>query len=108
MISLVLALLLAASPDLSPAIGATIVSTHPDGRQAKLMLKADHSYAAVSRKGERSGGTWKLKNGKVCLSQSAPYPGPFPVCKLIPPVNAGQPWKDKAFNGEPVTNRIER
>ncbi len=108
MITVAFALLLAAAPDISPAIGATIVSTHPDGRQAKLMLKANHSYDAVGRKGQRSSGTWKLKNGKVCLSQTAPYAGPFPICKVIPPVDAGQPWKDKAFNGEPVTNRILR
>lgn len=99
---------LLAAPDLSPAIGATIVSTHPDGRQAKLMLKADHSYSAVGRKGQRSGGTWALKDGKLCLSQKTPYPGPFRLCKAIPKVTVGRPWKDKAFNGEPVVNEIVR
>jgi hypothetical protein len=102
-----LALLLAA-PDLSAAIGATIVSTHPDGRQAKLMLRADHSYSAVGRKGQRSGGTWALKDGKLCLSQKTPYPGPFRLCRTIPAVKAGRPWRDKAFNGEPVVNEIVR
>ena len=104
---LLFALLLAA-PDLSPAIGATIVSTHPDGRQAKLMLKADHSYSAVGRKGQRSGGTWALKDGKLCLSQKTPFPGPFRLCKAIPEVKAGGSWRDTAFNGEPVVNRIVR
>jgi hypothetical protein len=104
---LVLALLLAA-PDLSAAIGATIVSTHPDGRQARLMLKADHSYSAVGRKGQRSGGTWALKDGRLCLSQKTPYPGPFRLCKAIPNVKVGESWRDKAFNGEPVVNRIVR
>ncbi|RYF94901.1 MAG: hypothetical protein EON95_03575 [Caulobacteraceae bacterium] len=108
MTSILLALMLAASPDISAAIGATIVSTHPDGRQATLRLKADHSYSAVGRKGQRSGGSWTLKAGKLCLSQKAPYPGPFPVCKPIPAVKAGETWKDTAFNGDKVTNRIVR
>lgn len=103
-----LLILLLAAPDLSAAIGATIVSTHPDGRQAKLMLKADHSYSAVGRKGQRSGGTWALKDGKLCLSQKAPYPGPFRLCKAIPDVKADKTWRDTAFNGEPVVNRIVR
>ena len=105
--ALLLALLLAA-PDLSAVIGATIVSTHPDGRQARLMLKADHSYSAVGRKGQRSGGTCAVRDGKLCLSQTAPYPGPFHLCRAIPAVKVGESWRDKAFNGESVVNRIVR
>ncbi|MBU1803983.1 MAG: hypothetical protein KKC02_02800 [Gammaproteobacteria bacterium] len=93
----------AAASDVSPlkaAFGAAIVSTHPDGRTAKLWLKADGTYAAEGRKGQKSGGVWAVKKGKLCLSQKRPYPGPFSFCKDIPPVKAGAVWSDKAFNGE--------
>ena len=98
--------LAAEASSLKPAFGAAIVSTHPDGRTAKLWLKADGTYSAEGRKGQKSGGVWAVKKGKLCLSQKRPYPGPFSFCKGIPPVKAGAVWSDKAFNGEPVTNRL--
>lgn len=107
MLSLILTLALSAGPDLGVLPGRTIVSTHPDGRQARLTLQAGNRYSAIGRKGQRSGGTWQLKDGRLCLNQTRPYRGPFPVCRAVPNVKPGQPWKDRAFNGEPVINRIE-
>lgn len=95
-----------AATGIEPAIGATLVSTHPDGRQAKLRLAADHSYRAEGRTGARSSGTWKVKGEKLCLSQKRPYPSPFPYCRAFRHAQVGDRWKDKAFNGEPVTNEL--
>ncbi len=91
---------------LDPALGNTIVSTHPDGRKAKLWLKRDGTYSAQGRAGERSGGVWKVKGEKLCLSQRSPVPIPFSYCKLLPAVTVGKPWRDTAVTGEPVTNEI--
>ena len=91
---------------LEAALGATIVSTHPDGRQAKLWLKRDGTYEAQGRAGERSGGVWRLTIDKLCLSQRRPFPIPFSYCKAVPPVSIGKPWREKAFNGDPVTNEV--
>lgn len=94
-------------PSLEPAIGNTIVSTHPDGRKAKLWLNRDGSYDAQGRAGERSGGVWAVKSEKLCLTQRRPWPIPFSYCKPIPPVAVGKPWRDKAVNGDQVTNEVE-
>ena len=94
------------APDLSPAFGNTIVSTHPDGRKAKLYLNADHTYSAESRAGSRSGGTWKTKGAKLCLSQKQPHPGLFSYCKTVPAFTVGRPWSDTAVTGERVTNEV--
>lgn len=94
------------APDLSPAFGNTIVSTHPDGRTAKLFINADHTYRAESRAGSRSGGTWTIKRAKLCLSQKQPHPGLFSYCKAVPPVAIGRPWSDIAVTGERVTNEV--
>lgn len=91
---------------LDAAFGNVIVSTHPDGRQAKLWLKRDGAYDAQGRAGERSGGVWRLKGDKLCLSQRRPFPIPFSYCKAVPPVSVGKPWRDKAFNGDLVTNEV--
>lgn len=109
MSALVFALMLAASsPEaaLEPALGNVIVSTHPDGRQAKLRLNRDHTYLAEGRKGQRSSGVWKMKGQKLCLSQKKPHPGLFSYCKRLPKITAGATWSDTAVTGERVTNRI--
>ena len=100
--------LLAATPasaiteaDLRPAFGATIVSTHPDGRQAKLWLNADRTFTAQGRKGNRERGTWSVRGGKLCLKQ-----GLLSYCKAFPKVSLGQTWRDRAVNGDMVTNAL--
>ncbi len=97
-----------AAARLAPAIGAIIVSTHPDGRKARLWLRRDGTYAAQSRAGDRSGGTWKVKGEKLCLSQRHPFPIPIAYCKPVPAEAIGRPWRDKAVNGDQVTNEIIR
>ncbi|HVY33189.1 MAG TPA: hypothetical protein VG960_02090 [Caulobacteraceae bacterium] len=91
---------------LEAAFGNTIVSTHPDGRKARLWLRRDGGYDAQGRAGERSGGVWTVKGEKLCLTQRRPWPIPFSYCKPIPPVAVGKPWRDKAVNGDPVTNEV--
>jgi len=91
---------------LAPAFGAAIVSTHPDGREAKLWLNRDGTWRAESRRHEPSGGTWKLKGGKLCLTQKTPQPGLFTLCKRFPPITVGAVWRDRAFNGDLVENRV--
>ena len=95
-------------PDLTLTFGSTIVSTHPDGRQAKLWIHSDHTYAALSRAGKSSGGSWKVKGQKLCLSQRRPFPGPFSYCKTIPLLTVGEAWSDTASNGDRVSNFIIR
>ena len=109
----VLILMLAGSPGygadiagLAPAFGNTIVSVHPDGRRARLWLNRDGTYSAQGRKGQRSGGVWRLKGVKVCLSQRRPIALPLHHCKALPHVRVGAAWSDIAVNGERVQNRL--
>ncbi|MBX7247893.1 MAG: hypothetical protein K1X35_02460 [Caulobacteraceae bacterium] len=87
--------------DLAPAFGNTIVSTHPDGRKARLWLNADHTFTAQGRKGNRERGTWAIRGGKLCLKQSL-----LSYCKAFPKVRVGATWRDRAVNGEMVTNAL--
>lgn len=97
----------AAAPSTDPAFKAaftgTIVSTYPDGRQAKLWLSPDGSYKAEGRKHDPSSGHWKIKGDKVCLKQSSPIPAPFSFCTPKP---AAKEWRAKAYTGEPITVRL--
>ena len=91
---------------LEPAFGNTIVSIHPDGRRAKLWLNRDNSYSAQGRRGQKSAGVWRLKGGKLCLTQRKPIPLPFHYCKVLPKVRVGGHWSDIAVTGERVQNRL--
>lgn len=88
---------------LEPAFKGTIISTYPDGRQAKLWLNRDGSYRAEGRRHDPSGGHWKLKGEKICLSQSRPFPAPFRFCTPLP---HGEVWIAKAVTGEIVQARV--
>lgn len=92
--------------DIAPAFGNTIVSTHPDGRKAKLWLDRAGTYRAQGRKGQTSGGVWAVKEGKLCLKQKRPVPIPLSYCAAIRHVRVGAAWADKAANGDRVTNQL--
>src|SRR5688572_22130438 len=70
----------AKTADVSAAFGNTVVSTYPDGRTAKLWIKADGTYTATGRRGKPSSGKWSIKGAKVCLKQQKPTPAPFTYC----------------------------
>jgi len=88
------------------AFGNTIVSTYPDGRTAELWLKADGSYTAQGRRGDRSSGRWAVKGDKLCLKQARPFPAPFSYCTSIPPAGMSKPWRAKAVTGERISVRL--
>ena len=93
---------------LEPAFGNTIVSTHPDGRQARLWLNADHSFQAQGRAGNRSEGVWRVRGGRLCLTQRRPISIPFSYCHAYPRVSLGARWNDTAVNGDHVVNQVVR
>ena len=96
----------AQSSGLEPAFGNTIVSTHPDGRQARLWLSADHRFRAQGRGGNRSSGVWRVRGDQLCLTQRRPLPIPIPYCHRFPRLSVGDRWNDTASNGDAVINQI--
>jgi hypothetical protein len=91
---------------LDAAFGATIVSTYPDGRTARLWLHKDGSYSARGRRGDPSGGRWTQKGDKLCLKQRRPFPVPFSFCTPMVEGGVGTTWSAKAVTGEPVTVKL--
>ncbi|PHY13259.1 hypothetical protein CSW58_06980 [Caulobacter sp. B11] len=87
---------------LAPAFGNTVVSTYPDGRQARLWLNRDGGYRATGRRGKASSGTWSLKGGKVCLKQRKPIAAPITFCAPYRSGGVGTRWTGKAVTGETI------
>jgi hypothetical protein len=94
------------SEALEQAFGSTIVSTYPDGRQAELWLQRDGTYTAEGRRRDRSSGHWQIKDDKLCMKQSSPFPAPFSYCTGIPAGGLNEPWTGKAYTGEPIRIKL--
>ena len=62
----------APSANVAAAFGNTVVTVDPDGRSRKIWLQPDGSWTGKSRRGLDLAGKWRVKDDKVCLSQSKP------------------------------------
>lgn len=85
---------------IAPAFENTIISTYPDGRQAKLWLNPDTTYRGQGRTGSPSSGHWSLRPDKLCFRQSRPVPIPFAWCTARVQGGVGTAWAAKAVTGE--------
>ena len=107
----VMAAALAASPApdvLNPAFNNTIVSVYPDGKRTFLWLHPNGAYDAQRANGQRTGGQWEIKGGKVCMTQKRPFYVPLAFCTAIPPTSGGvgASWMAKGLKGEPVRHTL--
>jgi hypothetical protein len=89
-------------PQLEAAFHNTIVSTYPDGRQARLWLNKDGSYRAQGRRHDPSHGTWTVKGDQICLHQHKPATVPIAYCTAIPSGEVGSHWSAKSVFGDPL------
>ncbi len=72
---LVLAASAAAGGDaMASRYGNTTIAMDKDGTLTRLFYRADHSFVA-KRAGWQSGGTWAIKDGKLCLAYRTARPG---------------------------------
>ena len=102
---------LAASPPpdvLAPAFNNTIVSVYPDGKTTRLWLHPNGTYDAQRANGQRTGGAWEMKGGKVCMTQKRPFFVPLAFCTIIPPTGGGvgASWMAMGLKGEPVRQTL--
>jgi hypothetical protein len=91
---------------LDKAFGSTIVSTYADGRQAELWLHRDGGYTAAGRRQDRSSGRWRVKDGKLCLSQQKPWAPPISYCTPLPDGGMDKAWSAKSVTGDPITVKL--
>ncbi len=96
----------AAPSQVDKAFGNTLVSTYPDGRTGELYLQRSGDYQARGRRGDPSSGHWKIKDDKLCLSQSSPLPSPFAFCTPVPSGGLDAAWSAKAVTGEAIRVKL--
>ena len=85
------------------AFGNTVKAQYSDGKFQRLWFKADGSWEAVGRRGKFSAGRWSLKDDRVCLKQSNPFPAPFRYCTIFPAAGGiGAVWTSRDWQGEPI------
>lgn len=85
------------------AFGNTVKALYSDGKYQRLWFSADGTWEAVGRKGSTTAGKWSLKDEKVCLRQSQPFPIPFRYCTEFPKTGGlGAVWTSQDWQGEPI------
>jgi hypothetical protein len=104
--SLIAAGVHAAPTQVQAAFGNTIVSTYPDGRQARLWLQPGGAYSAKGRRNDPSSGHWSIKGAKLCLKQAHPFPAPFAFCTPIPSNGLTGTWSARAVTGEAIKVKL--
>ncbi len=92
----------AGASDLDLVFSNTLVSTYPDGRTARLWLSQGGQYEGQDRRGGRNSGVWRVRDGKLCLSQRRPLPLPGQFCTPIVRVAVGGSWTTRAMTGETI------
>lgn len=85
------------------AFGNTVKAQYADGKFQRLWFRADGTWEAVGRKGKWSAGRWALKDQRVCMKQSRPFPAPFRYCTDFPATGGiGAVWTSRDWEGEPI------
>jgi hypothetical protein len=93
--------------DVAAAFGNTVLATYPDGRNQHIWMKPDGTYEGIGRRGTPSSGKWSLKDDKVCLKQSRPFPAPMSYCTKFPDKgDVGATWTGKDIAGTPITLKL--
>jgi hypothetical protein len=98
----------AADPnDVAASFGNTVLVTYPDGRSQRIWMQSDGTYDGIGRRGTPSSGKWSIKDDKVCLKQSKPFPAPINYCTKFPEKSAvGVTWTGRDISGTPITLKL--
>jgi hypothetical protein len=73
--------------------GNTTISTDAKGAQTKVYYNADHTFTWKSADAAGKG-TWKVENGKICLTYEGTLPAGFtnPFCAPVAEHKVGDSW----------------
>lgn len=88
----------------SAAYSGTISAAYTDGRTAKVLVNADHSYSVVLPNGTVLKGTWADADGKSCFTLTDPpaTPGSKPTCFEAKEYKVGD-----SFEGEDASGKFK-
>jgi hypothetical protein len=89
--------------------GNTVVLTYDGQPPVKVFVDADGGYSVQSPDGNSSSGTWEVKGGKVCYTQTSPAPpaDAKPVCLANQAHAVGETWTGVGVGGANFTAVIE-
>ncbi len=105
LVSFVVASIMPASADTwSAAYSGSIAAAYTDGRTAKVLVNADHSYSVVLPNGTVLKGTWADADGKSCFTLTDPpaAPGSKPTCFEAKEYKVGD-----SFDGEDSSGKFK-
>ena len=95
---------------MTPRYGNTLVVKDAKGLEARMFYNADHSWSGTMMDGAAMKGTWELKDGKLCNTQTDPAPAadmPNPRCRDFVAHNVGDTWTINTPNGEMTATIVQ-
>ena len=95
--------------NVAAAFGNTVLSTYSDGTSQKIWLRPDGRWDGLSRHNNPLGGTWSVRDDKVCLRQSKPPTLPVAYCTALPATaRPGVQWTGRDMGGRAITLSLTR
>jgi hypothetical protein len=80
----------AATADVSPAFGNTLITTMEGGPETRWLLREGGAYDVIRADGSRATGRWAVEGADVCLTAES---GQRACLPLLPPgASVGQSW----------------
>ncbi len=86
------------------AFGNTIVTTYADGTSARTFVDPDGTYRSLTGSNE-SRGTWSVKKGLICYTQTVPAPAPD-LCAIGAKKKLGAKWRVFLANDQSIKVEI--
>ena len=80
---------------MTPRYGNTVVVKNAKGEEVKLFYNPDHMMTATDATGQTMKGTWEVKEGNICVTQTDPAPDasqPATQCNPFQAHNVGETW----------------
>lgn len=105
-------LAIAADDPMASRYGNTVVAKGADGKEVgRSYYNSDGTLTRKTADGKETKNTWKLENGKVCITQTDPAPPATmaPVCLAFPgEKKVGDSWDVTLPDGTKVTATLQK
>jgi hypothetical protein len=111
-VALSASLAVAANDPMASRYENTVVAKTADGKEVgRSYYNADGTVTRKTADGKETKNTWKLENGKVCITQTDPPPpaGMGPVCLAFPgEKKVGDSWDVTLPDGTKLTATLQK
>ena len=97
-----------AEEPLAAFFGNTLVVKDAKGER-KMWYRPDHTFTGVDQTGQKTAGSWEIKDNQLCMARTEPPPeaGHGNHCRPVPAgKKVGDSWEGTNREGQPVSFKL--